>query len=135
MELNVKIFAKSGKKYSITASSLTIGTQSGEITILPDHTNYFTLVEPSIIKISSSKGINTFVVSAGFLFTEENSISIFVNDLFFDNEIDREIELKIIKELEERITQNGTIYDGYQSDSENLKEATAKVSPDFDPIP
>lgn len=64
------------------AVSVTLKTESGEITILPEHNNMFTIVKPSVITIKTPKGQQDKVVSigAGFAHITADSIKILADN-------------------------------------------------------
>ncbi len=91
---------------------VTVPSYEGEITILPHHTNLFSLLVEGLVKIkkiSTSKS-NTpeeehLAIGGGYLETDGREVNILVSRAYGQDEIDEELTQKAIEEAKKIIQQ------------------------------
>lgn len=92
------------KVYSVSAPSA-----QGEITILPDHANLFSLLEEGIVKIKPPKEKTTspeekyLAIGGGYLETDGEDVNILVSRAYKQNEINEEQTQKAIDEAKKTL--------------------------------
>ncbi|MBI2641021.1 ATP synthase F1 subunit epsilon [Candidatus Roizmanbacteria bacterium] len=85
-------------------SSVTAPSAFGEITILPRHTNLFTLLKEGIIKIKKNAEEDFLAIGGGYLETNGKEINILVSRAYGQDQIDEE-QTKLALEEAQRILQ------------------------------
>lgn len=84
-----------------TIDSLSAPSVEGEITILKNHTNLFTLLEEGIVKIKkSNKEEEYLAIGGGYLETDGESLSLLVSRAYGQDEIDHKLTEKAIDEAQ-----------------------------------
>jgi len=79
--------------------SITVPTEEGEITILPNHANLFSLIDEGIVKIKfEDKCEDYLVIGGGYLETDGKEVNVLVSRAYGQDEIDE----KIIEEAKEK---------------------------------
>jgi len=71
---------------SVTAPSL-----AGEITILPHHTNLFSLLNEGIVKIKKEKTEDFLAIGGGYLETDGETVNVLVSRAYGQDEIDEKL--------------------------------------------
>ncbi len=80
------------------ASSVTVPTADGEITILPHHVHLFSLLVEGIVKIKQSGGEDMLAIGGGYVETDGKSVKVLVSRAYGQNEIDKDLTDKAIEE-------------------------------------
>jgi F-type H+-transporting ATPase subunit epsilon len=86
--------------------SVTTPTFSGEITILPHHTNLFSLLVEGVIKIKRKEGEDYLAIGGGYLETDGRDLHILVSKAYGQAEINQQLIEKGIEEAKAILTQS-----------------------------
>lgn len=78
--------------------SITAPSANGEITILPHHSNLFSLLVEGIIKIRKDKSEDFLAIGAGYLQTDGEKITVLVSRAYGQDEIDNELTEKALND-------------------------------------
>lgn len=100
-------------------SSVTAPSSFGEITILPRHTNLFTLLKEGIVKIRKNTEEDFLAIGGGYLETNGQEINILVSRAYGQDQIDEEQTKRAIEEAQ-RILQK-------TKDQSEQRQATAAL--------
>ncbi len=100
-------------------SSVTAPSASGEITVLPKHSNLFSLLNEGILKIKKAGKEDYLAIGGGYLETDGKDINILVSRAYGQDEIDA-------KETEKAIAQAQKIISSGKDESQR-KEALAML--------
>ena len=84
--------------YSVTAPSST-----GEITVLPRHTNLFSLLVEGIVKIRTKDQLNYLAIGSGYLETNGKEINLLVSRAYGQSEIDEQITQRAIEQAKKTL--------------------------------
>ena len=71
--------------------AVTAPSHSGEITVLPHHTNLFTLLDEGIVKIKKEGDEDYLAIGGGYLETNGENINILVSRAYGQDEIDEKL--------------------------------------------
>jgi len=85
--------------------SVTVPSESGELTILPKHMGIFTLLVEGIIKIKKSGGEDYLSIGGGYLQTDGEELNILVSRAYGQHEVDEQLTQKAIEEAKKIINQ------------------------------
>ena len=77
--------------------AVTVPTYAGEITILPHHTNLFSLLVEGIVKIKTDTSEDHLAIGGGYLETDGDEANVLVAKAYKQDEVDQEIILKAIE--------------------------------------
>lgn len=111
MVLNLKIITPKKIVHENEVNSVTVPTSDGEITILPHHTNLFSLLKEGIIKIKYKDNEDYFSIGAGYVETDGKEVIILVSRAYGQDEIDEKIineAMEEAKKLAEKATDEKT---------------------------
>ncbi len=97
-ELHLKVMTPEKTIYDQKIEMLQVSTPSGEVGILPNHTDFVTKVTPGEMKITINGKISYLAVGEGVLQIKDNELTI-LTDLAIRGE---EIDEKIAQETRER---------------------------------
>ncbi|OGK17379.1 ATP synthase F1 subunit epsilon [Candidatus Roizmanbacteria bacterium RIFCSPHIGHO2_01_FULL_39_12c] len=75
---------------------VTLPTFSGEITVLPHHTNLFAMLVEGIVKIKSKEREDHLAIGGGYLETDGEEVNVLVSRAYGQEQVDQEIILKAI---------------------------------------
>jgi len=89
--MNLKIVTPSKKVVDRQVVSVTVPSVDGEITILPRHTNLFSLLQDGIITIRDEKEEEYMAIGGGYLETDGQEIQILVSRAYNQDEIDEKL--------------------------------------------
>jgi len=78
--------------------SITLPTEEGEITILPNHANLFTILKEGIVKIKYDGNEDYLAIGGGYLETDGKNVNVLVSRAYGQDEIDE----KMIEEAKEQ---------------------------------
>jgi F-type H+-transporting ATPase subunit epsilon len=84
--------------------SVSTPTDKGEITVLPRHTNLFTLLTEGIIKIKKDRSEDFLAIGGGYLETDGKDLTILVSKAFGQDEIDLELTQKAVSEAKKVVS-------------------------------
>jgi len=82
-------------------SSLTVTTNSGEITILPNHAPLFATLKPGQAIAVNSAGATHLAITGGFISVHKNQVQLLVDFAIKSEEIDQNIVEQAKKRAEE----------------------------------
>ena len=71
-----EIFSPQGEVFSDQVKEVSVPTEKGEISILPNHISLFTKLTDGEIKILTSKGERIVAIIGGFLETNNNIVTV-----------------------------------------------------------
>lgn len=80
--------------------SVTAPASDGEITVLPRHTNLFTLLKDGVVMIKKGGKEDYLAIGGGFLETDGTEINLLVSRAQGQDEIDEKLTEKAIKDAE-----------------------------------
>lgn len=84
--------------------SASVPTEEGEVTILPRHTNLFTLLVEGIVKIKKEATEDYLAIGGGYLETNGKEVNILVSRAYGQSEIDERLTQKAIEEAKKIIS-------------------------------
>jgi len=88
--------------------SITLPTEEGEITILPHHTNLFSILKEGIIKIKYNQEEDYFAIGGGYLETDGYEVNVLVSRAYGQDEIDEKMIEEAKKKAQEILSQAKT---------------------------
>lgn len=106
LTLDLKIITPRKIVYQNNVNSITVPGDDGEITILPKHTNLFSLLKEGIIKIKINNDEEYFAIGEGYLETDGQQAIILVSKAYGQDQIDKELTEKAIEEAKKILTQS-----------------------------
>lgn len=89
--INLKIITPKSVVLDDKVNSVTIPTFKGEITVLPHHTNLFSLLVEGVIKIKKGENEDYLAIGGGYLETDGSELHILVSKAYGQSEIDEEL--------------------------------------------
>ena len=78
-QLEVKLYSQFNTYFEGGAESVSGSNEAGPFDILPGHANFFTLLLPGDVKISSQGETYTYTVSRGIVQVSGNQVQVFVD--------------------------------------------------------
>ncbi len=112
--LSLSVVSPVKKILQTTCTSVTVPTESGIITILPNHASLFSLLNSGeVIVHTEAKEVSNVVVSGGFVSVMKNEVTLLVDFGINSQEMDE----KLIMEAKERAEKMLT-----EAKSENISE-------------
>ncbi|NMB83703.1 ATP synthase F1 subunit epsilon [Candidatus Roizmanbacteria bacterium] len=79
------------------ALSVSVPALDGEITVLPRHTNLFTLLSEGVVRIKRQSGSEEMLaIGGGYLQTDGESVNVLVSRAYGQDQIDEEMTKKAI---------------------------------------
>jgi F-type H+-transporting ATPase subunit epsilon len=79
-------------------NSVSVPTPDGEITILPHHTNLFSLLTEGIVKVKKDNSEDALAIGGGYLETNGKTVTILVSRAYGQDEIDHELTNKAVEQ-------------------------------------
>lgn len=107
--LHLKIITPKKLALEEEALSVTAPSQSGEITILPQHMNLFTLLVEGVVQIKKPSGEDFLAIGGGYLQTDGKELNILVSRAYGQDEIDEQMTAKAIEQAKKIISQTKDI--------------------------
>lgn len=101
MMLHLKIITPSKVVLEDEVKEVIAPGADGEFTVLPRHTNLFSMLQDGIITVKRSSGEESFAIGSGYLQTDGKQVSILVTRAHGQDEINQVLTEKAIKEAEE----------------------------------
>jgi len=89
--MQLRIITPSKKVVDRQVASVTVPSVDGEITILPRHTNLFSLLQDGIITIRDEKEEEYMAIGGGYLETDGKQVQILVSRAYNQDEIDEKL--------------------------------------------
>lgn len=80
------------------AESISVPTASGEITILPHHTNLFSLMVEGIVKVKKKEREEFLSVGGGYIQTDGEKVVILVSRAYGQDQIDENMINKAVED-------------------------------------
>jgi len=105
LNLHLKIITPKKVVLEKDIKSISLPSEEGEITILPRHTNLFSLLKEGIIKIKSETKEDFLAIGGGYLETDGEVVNILVTRAYGQDEIDEELTKKAIEDAKKIISQ------------------------------
>lgn len=99
--------------------SVTVPSEEGEITILPRHTNLFSLLKDGIIKIKTETREDFLAIGGGYLETDGEAVNILVARAAGQDEIDEELTQKAVENAKKILSE--------AKDNQQLVEAASML--------
>ncbi|QQG43846.1 MAG: ATP synthase F1 subunit epsilon [Candidatus Roizmanbacteria bacterium] len=87
------------------ATSVTVPTTEGEISILPRHVHLLTLLTEGIITIKKNASEDSLAIGGGYLETNGKELKILVSRAYHQDEIDEEQTKRAIEEAKKIISE------------------------------
>ncbi len=103
--LDLKIITPRKIIYQDKVLSVSVPADDGEITILPKHTNLFSLLKEGIIKVKKLTDEDYFAIGAGYLETDGKEVIILVSKAYGQDEIDKTLTEKAIDDAKKILLQ------------------------------
>lgn len=104
--LNLKIITPKNVVLEKQVTSLTVPTYQGEITVLPHHTNLFSLLVEGIIKIKTNDTEDYLAIGGGYLETDGEILTILVSKAYGQVEIDQKLTETAIEEAKKILSRS-----------------------------
>lgn len=104
--LNLKIITPHKVALNEEVISVTIPTYRGEITILPHHTNLFSLLVEGVIKIKKASIEDYLAIGGGYLETDGQEVNILVSKAYGQEEIDQDLINKAVESAKKILSQS-----------------------------
>jgi len=111
MPLHLKIITPKKIVFEKEVNSVTVPTADGEITILPHHTNLFSLLKEGVIKIKDNQNEDYFSIGAGYIETDGKEVTILVSRAYGQDEIDEQFINQAMEEAKKVLSQAKTEQD------------------------
>jgi len=89
-------------------TGVTVPTTEGEITILPNHANLFSLMNEGIVKIKYKEKEEYLAIGGGYIQTDGGDVTILVSKAYGQNEIDEKLINKAIENAKNIIKTSGS---------------------------
>lgn len=96
--LHLKVITPKKVVLEEDVKSVTVPSADGVITILPRHSNLFSLLVEGIVKIKTDTKEDFLAIGGGYLETDGKEISILVSRAYGQDEIDEELTKKAMEE-------------------------------------
>lgn len=97
-KLNLKIITPQKIVLEKDIDSITLPSDEGEITILPRHTNLFSLLKEGVIKFKINDEEDYLAIGGGYVETDGKSINVLVSKAYGQDEINHNLTEKAIVE-------------------------------------
>lgn len=104
--LHLKVITPRKVVIDETISSVTVPTEDGEITILPEHVRLFSLLVEGIVKIKKEGSENDLAIGGGYLETDGKTVKVLVSRAYGQDEIDHELTNKAIEKAKQILSQS-----------------------------
>ncbi len=101
--ISVDVVTAEGNVFSGNADLITLQASKGEITILPNHVDFVTIVEPGELRIVENKKEMFIAVGGGFLEIQNNIVTLLADSAERDSDIDLERATEAEARAKERI--------------------------------
>lgn len=115
--LHLKVITPKKVVLEEDVKSVTVPSSEGELTILPRHTNLFSLLKEGIVRIKTENKEDYMAIGGGYLETDGKGINILVARAYGQDEIDENLTEKAMEEAKKVLSQ--------AKDSQQLIEATS----------
>jgi len=109
--LSLKIITPKKVVFEKEVNSVTAPTSDGEITILPHHSNLFSLLKEGVIKIKDNQNEDYFSIGAGYIETDGREVIILVSRAYGQDEIDEQFINQAIEKAKKVLSQAKTEQD------------------------
>ncbi len=103
--LHLKIITPKKIVFEKEVNSVTVPAADGEITILPRHSNLFSLLKEGIIKVKSGSDEDYFSIGAGYVETDGKEVIILVSRAYGQDEIDEKLINEAMNEAQKLLSQ------------------------------
>lgn len=103
--MKLKIITPTKQVVDREVSSVSVPSKEGEITILPKHTNLFSLLEEGIITIRAEKEEEYMAIGGGYLETDGKEVEILVSRAYKQDEIDEKLTEKALNDAKNMLQQ------------------------------
>lgn len=117
--LHLKIITPQKVALEEDVLSVTAPAASGEVTILPEHMNLFTLLKEGIVKIKKKDNEDYLAIGGGYLETDGEILNILVSRAYGQDEIDADKTEKAVEEAKKIIS--------HSKDESQRKEALSML--------
>lgn len=104
--LHLKIITPKKTVVEKDVKSITAPSAEGEITVLPKHVHFFTLLTEGLITIREEKEEEYLAIGGGYLETDGKNLQILVSRAYNQDEIDESLTEKALNNAKELITQS-----------------------------
>ena len=98
-------------------SSVTLPSVEGEITILPNHVNLFSLLKEGVVKIKYDTKEDFLAIGGGYVETNGEYVNLLVSRAYNQDEINQAATERAIKEAEENLKRAKTTEERMQAAS------------------
>lgn len=98
--IKLKILTPRKEVLSKDIDSITLPTPDGEITVLPHHTNLFTLLMEGIIKINVKGDEDFLAIGGGYAETDGKEIHVLVSKAYGQKEIDETLTQNAVSDAQ-----------------------------------
>jgi len=127
-KISLEIYTKKGKYLVGEISSISLTTQIGQLTILPNHSPIIGNIEISpIILITSSNEKVYYATSGGVLSLNDNKITLLLDSIERSDEIDIDRANKSLDKAKDRISRKGADIDIKRAEL-SLKRALNRIN-------
>lgn len=99
--MNLKIITPKSVAYEAEITAITLPASEGEVTVLPHHVPFFTMLKEGVVRIQMEEGETLFSVGGGYAETDGADVNVLVSRAFGQDEIDEAEVLEAQKQAEE----------------------------------
>ncbi len=86
-------------------NALTVPGSDGELTILPQHMNLFSLLIEGVIKIKKGASEDYLAIGGGYMETDGKSINVLVSRAYNQDEINQELTAKALNQAKKSLSE------------------------------
>jgi len=96
--LHLKVITPKKVVLEEDVQSVTVPSSEGELTILPYHTNLFSLLKEGIVRIKKDNREDYLAIGGGYAETDGKNLNVLVSRAYGQNEIDEQLTQKAMDE-------------------------------------
>lgn len=102
-EFNLKVSTPEGEIMNEMVSQVVLETSQGQITLLPAHTNYTTILGAGVLLYEGSSASDKFVICGGFANFTEDCVTILTDSVDKKEDYSAEEVSQKLEDLEEKL--------------------------------
>lgn len=107
VHLHLKVITPAQIVQEEDITSLTAPTVEGEVTILPRHAKYFSILKEGIVRyLTKEKKEDFLAIGGGYVETDGKNLTVLVSRAYGQNEIDEELTKKAIAQAEKTLRES-----------------------------
>lgn len=103
--LHLRIITPSKVVRDEEINSITVPGAEGEMTVLPKHMNFFTMLVEGVVKIKKGQVEDFLSIGGGYMETDGDNINVLVSRAYHQDEIDEKLTEKALDQAKKLITE------------------------------